>query len=79
MDVPFPHLLLLTNFIPSSNVLTYTTFNTGPKISSLYPVISVETSIIVGPMKFPFGYFGCLNPLPSNKNFPPSFSTVPKI
>jgi hypothetical protein len=41
------------NLIPSSNELTVTQHNTGPKISSSYAVIPGLTSIIEGPTKFP--------------------------
>lgn len=34
-------------------------------------------SIIVGPIKYPFGYLGCLNYLPSKIILAPSFSAVP--
>jgi hypothetical protein len=88
--VPFPYGLLkilsIKNFylliksIASSNVLAVKTQIDGPKISSLYAVISVrKLVIIVGPMKFPFSYPGTLGFLPSRSNFPPSFSTVSKI
>jgi len=56
--------------------LTFTIHITGPNISSLYAVISELTSIIDGATKFPFGFFSLTYPLPSNKNFPPSYSTV---
>lgn len=58
---PFPHAFLLIKLIADCKSGWETIIKTGPKIYSLYTVIlSVTPVIMVGPMKFPLEYFGCL-------------------
>ena len=70
--VPFPYLLLLISSIASSRVSTLMTHSTGPKISSLYAVMSrFMLVMIVGPTKLPLGYFSTLQSLPSSMTSAP--------
>ena len=47
-----------------------TTQRTGPKISSLYAFMSVDMLVMmVGPTKFPLGYFSTVGLRPSKYNY----------
>ena len=61
MAAPLPQAFLLMKSMADCRSGLCTTTRTGPKISSLYTVWSLCTLVMmVGPMKLPLLYLGCL-------------------